>query len=249
VREMLEIWPLFPISIRVCNDEMLGVDNIITALEHNDRVCELALHDFPLSELEEVFAAMQRPYPALTCLELQPRDETTVTVPTLFLGGSAPNLQNLFLDCVLFPELPKLLLSSTHLVKLDLRRISGSGFISPEEMVACLSVLTKLESLCIKFKPPRRRPGQKSRRSPPPTRILLPVLTELEFVGVSEYFEDIAAGIDAPLLGKLTIIFHQPIFDTLQLTLLIGRTPKLKAYYETRGPLSLSRCGCLFIDT
>jgi hypothetical protein len=63
------------------------------------------------------------------------------------------------------------------------------------------------------------------------TRTLLPVLTTLQFQGVSEYLEDLVTQIDAPLLNTLHITFsHQLIFDTPQATQFIGRTPKFKAH-------------------
>jgi hypothetical protein len=57
----------------------------------------------------------------------------------------------------------------------------------------------------------------------------------LRFKGVGEYFEDLVARIDAPLLDKLTItFFHQLIFDTPRLTQFISRTPRLKTHVEAR---------------
>jgi len=45
-----------------------------------------------------------------------------------------------------------------------------------------------------------------------------PALSTLQFNGVSEYFEDLVAQIDAPLLNDISIIFlHQLVFDTPQL--------------------------------
>jgi hypothetical protein len=84
-------------------------------------------------------------------------------VPALFLGESAPRLHTPFLDWIPFPGLPKLLLSTTHLVRLDLRRVPHSGYISPEAMVTCLAASIRLEILVIKFestpcRPDRRRP-------------------------------------------------------------------------------------------
>jgi F-box-like len=231
VRETLDVWPLLPIVIRVYGYEMWGVDNIIAALEHNDRICQLELIDIPSSQMEKVLAAMQQPFPALTRLELQPRDVNALAVPPSFLGGTSPRLQTLTLDCVLFPGLPKLLMSATHLVRLYLYRIPHSGYISPEALTTCLSVLTRLESLVIRFESPLCRPDWKSRRPPPRTRTLLPALTLLQFRGVSEYLEDLAARIDAPLLDKLVItFFHQLLFDTPQITQFISRTPKFKAH-------------------
>jgi hypothetical protein len=155
--------------------------------------------------------------------------------PNSFLGGSAPRLQTLILYRIPFPGLPKLLLSATHLVYLHLWRIPHSGYITPEAVATCLSVLTRLESLLVRFESPRWHPDQDSRNPRPQARSLLPVLTELQFRGVGEYLEDLLARIDAPLLDCLDItLFHQLIFNTPQVTQFISRTPKFKAQDEAR---------------
>jgi hypothetical protein len=216
---------------------MWGVDNVIVALKHNNRICRINLCDIPRSQLEKVLAAMQQPFPALTYLRFQPGDTVPIDSDS-FLGGlTAPRLQELILDRISFPGLPKLLLSATHLVHLRLGTIPHSGYIPPQAMATCLTVLTMLESLLIEFESFRCRPDRRSRRPrpPPPTPTLLPVLTKLCFKGVSEYLEDLVAQIDAPILDKLDItFFHQLIFDTPQLTQFITRTPKFKAHDEAR---------------
>ena len=229
VREILNIWPPeLPILVWSDGHEKWGMDNIIAALEHIDRICVLGLVDIPSSQLEKVLAEMQRPSPALTDLYLQFHGETPLVVPSSFLGGSAPLLQTLDLNNIPFPGLPKLLLSATHLVELRLLNIPYSGHFSPEMMATCLSVPTRLESLEIGFESPRSRPGRQSRHSPPRTH--LPFLTKFWFKGVCEYLEDLVARIDAPLLDSLEIIFfHQLIFDTPRLAQFIGRAPKIKA--------------------
>jgi hypothetical protein len=238
VRETLDVWPHLPIVVRVDEYQLWTADNIVAALEHNDRIWRIHLFDIPGSQsrqLEEVMAAMQQPFPALTYLRLQAGDETAPVNPDSFLGGSSPHLQTLILQCISFPGLPKLLLSATHLVDLDLRKIPHSGYISPEAMITGLSVLTRLESLFIGFESPRSRPDRKSRRPPPPTRTLLPILTRLRFKGVCEYLEDLVARIDVPLLDKLGIIFfHRLVFDTPQVTQFISRISKFKTHDEAR---------------
>jgi hypothetical protein len=58
----------------------------------------------------------------------------------------------------------------------------------------------------------------------PLTLTHLPVLTELQFKGASNYLEHFVARIDAPLLQTLTMTyFHRLVFDTPQLNQLIGR--------------------------
>ena len=220
---------------------MCGLGNIVAALEHNDRICEFDLSHIPTSLLGRVLAAMQQPFPTLTRLQLWPHDDgiSAPVQPASFLGGFAPQLRSLILGCIPFPGLPKLLLSATHLVYLTLWRIPHSGYFSPEAMVTCLSVLTRLEGLVIRFENPRSRPDPKSRRPPPQTRTLLPVLAELRFKGVVDYLEDLVARIDAPLLDKLGItFFHQLIIHSVQLTQFICRTPKFKTHDEARVSFS-----------
>ena len=241
VRETLDFWPRLPIVIRHDDYPILGVDSIIAALEHYDRVCEIRLGSghIPSSQWEKVLATMQVPFPALTDLRLQSRNETTSVVPSSFLGGYAPRLQTLILDCVPFPGLSRLLFSATHIAHLSLRNIPHSGYIPPETMVTCLSVLTKLESLFIGFESPQSCPDQKGRRPHPRTRTLLPVLTKLFFKGASQYLEDLMARIDTPLLGRLRItFFHQLIFDTPELAQFIYRTPNFKTHHEAHVEFS-----------
>ena len=228
VRETIDAWPLLPILVCGDDHETWGVDNIIAALEHNDRIRQLDLLGVPNSQMENIFAAMQQPFPALEDLRLYSENETEV-VPASFLGGSAPRLQDLYLDHIPFLGLPKLLLSATHLVELILFDIPHSGYFSPEAIVTGLSALTSLRFLRIDFKSPRSRPDRR-RRPPPLTRTLLPALTSFMFQGASEYLDDLVARIDAPLLNRLDMtFFHQLIFNTPQLTQFISRTPKFKA--------------------
>ena len=228
---MLDIWPPFPISICVYNPKKWVEDNVIAALEHNDRICHILLSYIPSSGFQKILAAMQKPCPALTRLELEAssRDEIESVVPASFLGGSVPRVRTLFLQSIPFPGLPSLLLSATHLVHLRLTSIPHSGYFSPEAMASCLSVLTRLEILTIRFEFTESRPDQNNRSPDLQAPILLPVLTKLDFSGASEYLEVLVARIDAPLLDNLgAIFFHERIFNTPQLSRFIGRTPKFK---------------------
>ena len=237
-REMLNVWPLLPIILSVNSFFPTGdVGNILAALEHNDRICQMVILDVPSSGTEKVLAALQQPFPALTSLHFAfpYQKENVPVVPASFLGGSAPALQTLIMSRIPFPGIPELLSSATHLVDLSLWEIPHSGYFSPEAMVTALSVLTRLECLIIYFDIPRSRPDQNSRRPPPQTRTLLPVLTRLTFNGAVEYLEDLVVQVDAPLLDRLEIDYlYEPIFDTLRLTQFISRTPTLREHDEAR---------------
>jgi len=235
VREKLNGWPALPIVIYGWKHEMPGVTDIVTAFEHNDRVCQVLLWDISSSLLERVLALMQQTFPALTSLGLSSDDNEAPALSDSFLGGSAPRLQYIQLNCIPFPGLPKLLLSATGLVTLRLLHIPHFGYFSPKVMVIVLSGSTRLEEFKLTFQSPRSRPDRERRRPPPHTRSVFRALTHFEFHGVSEYLEDLVARIDAPLLDLFDItFFHQVIFHTPQLAQFISRTPQLKLRDEAR---------------
>ena len=234
VKNILDLWPPLPFVIQDSYPNFTSsADNIITALEHNDRVCQIDLNWCTNSQLGYVTAAMQKPFPELTYLHLgYGGGLESQILPASFLGGTAPRLQSLFLHRIPFPGLPKLLLSATHLVDLNLSNIPCSGYMPAEAMATSLSALTGLKYLRLRFQYPRPRPALESLRSPPPplTRSILPSLTLIKFKGASEYLEKILAWIDAPRLLQMFItFFNQTIFDTPQLFQFISRRPTLRA--------------------
>ena len=239
VRDTLDVWPpALPLVIYdffpVCLTGSL--DNIIALFEHSRRVCQIFM-DVTTLELEEVSAAMQVPFPGLTDLQLTSCDEMAMApvLPDSFLGSSAPRLRKLQLTSIPFPGLPRLLLSTTHLVELHLGYIPHAGYISPETMVNALSTLINLESFSLIFESPRSRPDAESRRPLPPTRSVLPVLTRFVFNGLSEYLEDFVARIDTPLLNTLYVTpLDQFVFSTTPFFRFIDRTPMLKAFKKAR---------------
>ena len=242
---MLDVWPALPLVIRCHNRyPRVSVDNIILAvLNCRNRLCQFDLRDVSSSDLENVLAAMQEPFPELTFLHLSSNKETVPVVPDSFLGGSTPRLRRLDLGGIPFPNLPKLLISATHLVNLCISDIPHSGYFSPKAMVIALSTLTSLAYLQLEFESPRFHPRRASRHT---THVILPVLTYFEFKGVSEYLEDLVDHIDAPQLDKLTItLFNQIVFDSPQLVRFISRTPVFKLFKTARifigyGDASLS---------
>ncbi|KAF8483953.1 hypothetical protein DFH94DRAFT_690420 [Russula ochroleuca] len=102
--EMLDIWPFFPKDgANACLTQEEGVDNIVSALEHSDRVDMIKLFGPDSLLLERFSAEMQEPFPKLTSLELGSLDNDIASVlPGSFLGGSAPRLRFLRLKLLLF---------------------------------------------------------------------------------------------------------------------------------------------------
>jgi hypothetical protein len=116
VREKLDIWPDLPIVLTQYGEDLQqngGMVNAAAAFEQNNRICQINLWYVPTLEMKEILAAMHKPFPVLTHLDLGSDGDTPETPvdPDLFLGGSAPCLRFLHLAFIAFPGLRKLLLS------------------------------------------------------------------------------------------------------------------------------------------
>ena len=237
--ELTGIWPPLPIIVRDKPLWPIPDDyDFDAAIVHPNRVCEINLHNLTMPLFLRLASATQEQFPALIHLRLNYGFElfasrTAPTLPDGFLGGSAPRLQYLWLEHIAFPALPKLLLSTTDLVRLSLWGIPHSGYFSPEAIVTALAALANLKSLFIRFESPLSRPDPESRGPPSPARTVLPALTSFHFKGVNEYLEDLVARIDAPYLNCITIIFFQQLtFDTPRLARFMRRTAGFQALNE-----------------
>jgi len=234
-RDSLDIWPPLPIVLSYQSDSVNGDQNIIVALEHQDRITKINFPKISRSVLERLSPFMQEPLPALTELDLS---GTSVPVlPEAFLGGSAPCLQSCTLRDIAFPGLPKLLASTSQLVRLLLHDLPASGYIPPDAMGSCLATLPNLNRLIIEFRPPTSCPRL---TGPPPARDILPSLTHFHFTGRGEYLEDLVAKIDAPCLHHFTVTFTVDFdFIASQLVRFISRSERIKDLHRADRPVEL----------
>ena len=259
-RDTLDVWPALPLFIANFEELASGVENVIAALGQSNRVRSVDLYSLRDLELEKVLATMQVPFPELTRLSLSSLDKTSPAsppvIPDSFLDGYAPRLQEFTLSGIPFPGVPKLLLSATHLVHLEITSIPHSGYISPEAMVAPLCVLSSLESLSLGFQPSQSRLGLESRSLPPSKRSTLPALAKFHFDGFTEYLEGLVSFIDTPQLNSMHITFFNQIdFDCPRLIQFIKCTRTLwgldQAYLQFDDFFAHvtfpSRPGCLCI--
>jgi hypothetical protein len=251
LRKTLDCWPDLPLSIwypRLVLYHHLShpdEDNVIAALEHPNRICEINLTlTHPL--LEKLTPLMQDPFPVLEDLELGSRDlNDTLVLPSTFLGGSTPRLRRVDLDGTPFPTLPQLIMTARDLVSLRLAEIPNTGYFSPEALVNSLDSTPKLKSLEIDWTSPTSHPDQQSPPgSPcPQTRVALPALTEFQFRGDNDYLEDLISRIDAPNVEHFNVtLFEQRTFDLSQLAEFISRTEVLTSSPH-RTSLWLWGCG------
>jgi hypothetical protein len=203
-----------PMPIRVCNwgEEIpsgstvtlsLGDGSpVIAALEQYDYVWSIELLDLPSSVLEKMATTMQETFPNLKHVRLWVGDDSEIApvLPDSFLGGSAPLLETFWLRGIPFPELPRILLSTTNLVLLELENIPDSGFFSPEAMITILSRCTKLETLVLEFLSPHPHPDLTSQQNTSLARAYLPALTCFRFRGNGGYLRILFSRIENPLV-------------------------------------------------
>jgi hypothetical protein len=249
-RENLSRWPEFPLNVEhiialyeVASDD--DDNDLIVALEQPDRVHRINLMITSSdSRVHEVLEKMKVPFPALTHLDLTgpdpDHDKEGITLPCDFLGESAPCLQHLHFDGITFGELPKLLLSARGLVSLQLEDnplgFNGYfGYFSPEAMVGGLAGMTRLMTICIRFRYPQdssvpEEGYQEGGRSEPPMRAVLPALTKFVFRGKSKYLEDLVARIDMPSVEDIEIDYFGVPFgvEVHELSQFVGRTANLE---------------------
>lgn len=148
ISEIMGAWPTIPITISFSSGN--GLSNVITALEHPNRVSRINVCLFR-SHWGNIAALMQEPFPMLTHLSIAFHFRNESTIPDGLFRGSALLLQHLDLRNVSFPALQTFLLSASNLVNLSIRRISRTGYISPEVMALHVATLPKLEILDIEF--------------------------------------------------------------------------------------------------
>ena len=238
-RKLLDIWPSFPIVVlchQSLHSQLRGVLNVYAALNCPDRICEIDLGGIPIKLFKRV-AAINIPLPALTSLRLSSDFDWhwQPIIKDSFLGGIAPRLRSLELKGIPFPAPQKLLLSATDLVTLRMERIPSTGYISPEEIVTCLSTLTKLEELSFGYQSYQStsfHPHQTSQRPPVPSAVL-PALTSFRFQGDCWYLEDLITRITFPVLDNFDAMFFSwGNFNSPQLFEFINRIEALDMHHR-----------------
>ncbi|KAH9029649.1 hypothetical protein EDB85DRAFT_1507572 [Lactarius pseudohatsudake] len=248
VRRNLDSWPVtLPLAIDYSSDSRLtheDKDSVIYALRRTSRVRRVdILAKGPL--LEKVAAVMQKSFPMLTHLDLaiawDPESgDVPPVIPERFLGGSAQSLQYFRLGRASFPQLATFLRSARNLITLKVEDIFQSGYISPEDLVGSLAVLTRLKTLSITFdEVTLSSSDERTDRPDPPMRVTLPALTAFHYKGHSKYLEDFLAQIDTPRVDNLRIEYFSTYgIQTTQLTRFLDRTETLKLDQFNRARLT-----------
>jgi hypothetical protein len=236
MESILDCWPTLPLLVRYKGPKSKSLPkNIVHALRHPDRVCEVELV-LSSSLIGSIVPVIQEPFPVLECIRITiknaARSPRLISGP--FLGGTAPRLKEVKLDGVAFPfpTIRQVLSSAANnLVQLCLSNIPDAGYFSPDALASCLSTLAQLQQLNIDFHSPSSRPISKACSAP--ERVILPSLSILNFHGASEYLEEFVAQVDFPALTFINIeFFSQLIFRIPQFCHFISRVNALKSPTE-----------------
>lgn len=111
VRKLLGIWPALPIVVQFYRINNEVEVEVLAALEHRDRVCEINVYGVSDHELKPLAEATQQgSFRALKDLYIESFEVGRIpVVPDSLLGGSALGLRSLFLkgqhwgDCFCLP--------------------------------------------------------------------------------------------------------------------------------------------------
>ncbi|KAH9059952.1 hypothetical protein EDB87DRAFT_680717 [Lactarius vividus] len=229
VLKTLNYWPSLPIVVEYGGSLELNPpapkdnDNIVAALEQSGRVHSISLT--LTSSLLEKFSAIESPFSELEHLVLLSRDGQPPTLPNAF--GWSTRLRSLRLTGITFFALPQLLYSSRDLVDLRLHEGLYPWQLPPEAFTKALSRMPQLRSLSLHFL------YTVHYLAPPPQsgeRIVLPVLSGLNFRGTADYLEGLVTRIDAPRLGGIEVTFFDKLItDVSTLGKFIERTEMHKS--------------------
>jgi hypothetical protein len=244
VSKSLECRPPLPIVLRYGGSRELDPptpedgNNIMTALQQTDRVVSISLtiSRFLLEKLH----AIERPFLELEDLVLLSQDEERLTLPSAFRGGS--RLRSLRLTGIVFPSLFQLLHSSRNLVDLHLHKVLDPWLLSPEVLTNLLSGMTQLQSLSL------HDPSNYDTTFsvPPGERVVLPVLSHLDFRGNAGYLASLVTRIDAPRLGHIEVAF--PDVETSELLVLSEFIDRIGIHRSHRRAVILSSDGAISIS-
>ena len=250
VRINLAYWPVtLPLIVDYAHKWHTPDDDdaILAALEHSGRVHRIKIIGMD-SLLNKVAKIMQKPFPALSHLDIQwnyngkfyPTLGSAPIIPRRFLGRSASRLQHLCLNGITLPHLPALLWSARNLVTLNLENVfqDGYDYISPKTLAEGLAMLPSLTTLSFTFHDETSAADQSGSRHDPPT--ILPSLTVFQCEGYSDYLEDFVTRIDTPRIDCFKIEYYAHGHQALQLSRFLDRTENLKLSQFTRARVLFS---------
>jgi hypothetical protein len=190
---------------------------ILLALQHRDRVRRIRLLK-PTPILQKLIIALDGEFPILEFLFIwhqrhhRPVNNNPITNLNLPETFRAPHLRRLTLKNFATPIESPQLTTMGNLVTLFLTKIPFSAYFHPNVLLQRLTHMPQLEVLWTGFNFGHEVDGQLL-RTPIVTRVTLPNLHWLGFLGSSAYLEVLLLWLTAPLLEKLRTCFFNRTYS------------------------------------
>jgi hypothetical protein len=237
VADMLAHSPPFPLVIDYSRNDRIhrnitaeDEEGIVLALERHDRIRRIRLETPDFKLLQKFIVDIDKEYPLLEYLVMQPfdwGDGTALKLPETF---QAPRLRHLMVIGFAFPIGSQLLPNAASMVTLCLKVNHPDAYFKPNTLLQWISSMPQLETLVISFfvSIPNRDVERHSLVTPITPHVTLPNLRFLVLEGVSAYIEAVLRRITAPRLEKFDLWFFK------QLTFSV---PRLQQFMSTAANL------------
>ena len=205
-------------------------EGVKLALEEHDRVRRIRLR-VPAPKLQKLFVAINREYPALEYLIMQPTKADKTRAVMLPKALQAPRLRHAWLRGFALPMESQLLTNAASMVTLYLYVNHSDAFFQPKTLLRWISSMPHLETLVINlfFMVPNRDVERQLMHTPIIPLVTLPNLRFLVLQSGSAYAEAIVRQITTPRLEKLDIWFFKQLTYSLPcLQQFINKTANLR---------------------
>ena len=211
VQKSLDCWPALPIVVQYGGSWELDPpdfkerENIMAALKKSDRV--ISIHLTISTWLLDKLSTIEGAFSELQDLVLLSREREPLTMPSTFRWGQRlRRLQSTGIAFSAFLQ-PLYSSSSTNLIDLQLHDAFLPWDFPPVILKNALSEMTQLRSLSLHF---RSTTNYHFPLPPHGERVVLPVLTHLDYRGSMAYLEGIVTIIDTPSLSEIEITSDNP---------------------------------------
>ena len=176
-------------------------ENVLLALPHSDRVCSISIREWEsMARGLKLLQALDKPFPMLENLSLSSHGYTSRILPHNFV---APNLHTLRLDNVAISVVSLFLTNVANLISLHLNYFPLDRSFSAS-LVELISTMPRLETLSIKVFS-YLLDEETGLDHTQITRVVLPSLRSLRYVGYRPYLETLLAKIGTPLLHHFSV--------------------------------------------
>ena len=172
---------------------------LLLALQYRNRLYNIFISRWSSEDLG-LLKALDNAFPMLETLSLLNNDRYQVFLPNNFV---APRLRALHLRTFTIPMGHLSLTNATNLLSL---RLEDTGYFPPGYLVECIASMPLLEDISLIFNQNAYDPNMLEWPRTQITRVVLPRLSRLQFVGIIHYLDNLLARISTPFLQDFRLL-------------------------------------------